>query len=79
MLYVCICVFVCICVYACELYVCFFLTRILNVCLFFLFFLSPFRVLREHVMVRIGGGWDTLESYLDKTDPCRAHGKEQVK
>ncbi|XP_038619188.1 GAS2-like protein 1 [Tachyglossus aculeatus] len=29
------------------------------------------RVLRRHVMVRVGGGWDTLEHYLDKHDPCR--------
>ncbi|NXJ93636.1 GA2L1 protein, partial [Corythaixoides concolor] len=29
------------------------------------------RVLRSHVMVRVGGGWDTLEHYLDKHDPCR--------
>ncbi|KAI5929912.1 GAS2-like protein 1 [Manis javanica] len=29
------------------------------------------RVLRSHVMVRVGGGWDTLERYLDKHDPCR--------
>ncbi|KAF5899029.1 GAS2-like protein 1, partial [Clarias magur] len=29
------------------------------------------RVLRAHVMVRVGGGWDTLEHYLDKHDPCR--------
>uniref|UniRef100_A0A3P9QDN1 Growth arrest-specific 2 like 1 n=1 Tax=Poecilia reticulata TaxID=8081 RepID=A0A3P9QDN1_POERE len=28
-------------------------------------------VLRTHVMVRVGGGWDTLEHYLDKHDPCR--------
>ncbi|XP_049554280.1 GAS2-like protein 1 isoform X4 [Orcinus orca] len=28
-------------------------------------------VLRSHVMVRVGGGWDTLEHYLDKHDPCR--------
>ncbi|EOA93391.1 GAS2-like protein 1, partial [Anas platyrhynchos] len=27
------------------------------------------RVLRSHVMVRVGGGWDTLEHYLDKHDP----------
>ena len=33
-------------------------------------FLSP-QVLRSHVMVRVGGGWDTLEHYLDKHDPCR--------
>ncbi|XP_048839360.1 GAS2-like protein 1 [Brienomyrus brachyistius] len=31
------------------------------------------RVLRTHVMVRVGGGWDTLEHYLDKHDPCRCH------
>ncbi|XP_064461264.1 GAS2-like protein pickled eggs [Ornithodoros turicata] len=29
------------------------------------------RILRTHVMVRVGGGWDTLEHYLDKHDPCR--------
>uniref|UniRef100_A0A8C6WUY4 Growth arrest specific 2 like 1 n=1 Tax=Neogobius melanostomus TaxID=47308 RepID=A0A8C6WUY4_9GOBI len=29
-------------------------------------------VLRTHVMVRVGGGWDTLEHYLDKHDPCRS-------
>jgi len=26
-------------------------------------------------MVRIGGGWDTLESYLDRHDPCRCNSK----
>ncbi|KAM4842991.1 GAS2-like protein 2 [Thomomys bottae] len=29
------------------------------------------RILRDHVMVRVGGGWDTLGHYLDKHDPCR--------
>ncbi|RWS30704.1 hypothetical protein B4U80_03640 [Leptotrombidium deliense] len=29
------------------------------------------RILRNHVMVRVGGGWDTLEHYLYKHDPCR--------
>ncbi|XP_023287480.1 GAS2-like protein pickled eggs [Orussus abietinus] len=29
------------------------------------------RILRSHVMVRVGGGWDTLSHYLDKHDPCR--------
>ena len=24
-------------------------------------------------MVRVGGGWDTLEHYIDKHDPCRLH------
>nr|CAD7403636.1 unnamed protein product [Timema cristinae] len=28
-------------------------------------------ILRKHVMVRVGGGWDTLSHYLDKHDPCR--------
>lgn len=41
------------------------------------------RVLRSHVMVRVGGGWDTLEHYLDKHDPCRcsstAHRPPQLK
>eukprot|EP00795_Rhopilema_esculentum_P015482 gene15482-6733_t len=31
------------------------------------------RVMRNHVMVRVGGGWDTLEHYIDKHDPCRLH------
>lgn len=31
------------------------------------------RILRKHVMIRVGGGWDTLEHYLDKHDPCRCH------
>ena len=26
----------------------------------------------RHVMVRVGGGWDTLEHYLIRHDPCRA-------
>lgn len=25
----------------------------------------------KHVMVRIGGGWETLGTYLLKHDPCR--------
>ncbi|XP_078468016.1 uncharacterized protein LOC144730979 isoform X2 [Lampetra planeri] len=29
------------------------------------------RILRSHVMVRVGGGWDSLQHYLDKHDPCR--------
>ncbi|ESO97761.1 hypothetical protein LOTGIDRAFT_103845 [Lottia gigantea] len=33
------------------------------------------RILRKHVMVRVGGGWDTLERYLDKHDPCRCNGR----
>lgn len=26
-------------------------------------------------MVRVGGGWDTLENYLNKHDPCRRLGE----
>lgn len=33
------------------------------------------RILRNHVMVRVGGGWDTLTHYLDKHDPCRCHSQ----
>eukprot|EP00042_Codosiga_hollandica_P059247 m.908496 g.908496 ORF g.908496 m.908496 type:complete len:2276 (+) comp60102_c0_seq5:98-6925(+) len=29
------------------------------------------RLMRDFVMVRIGGGWDTLGSFLTKIDPCR--------
>jgi len=29
--------------------------------------------MRKHVMVRIGGGWDTFEHYITKHDPCRTH------
>lgn len=31
----------------------------------------PPQILRNNVMVRVGGGWDTLGHYLDKHDPCR--------
>ena len=24
-------------------------------------------------MIRVGGGWDTLEHYLDRHDPCRCN------
>ena len=29
------------------------------------------QILRKHVMVRVGGGWDTLQHFLNKHDPCR--------
>lgn len=29
------------------------------------------RILRSTVMVRVGGGWDPLENFLSKYDPCR--------
>lgn len=34
------------------------------------------KILRNHVMVRVGGGWDTLENYLNKHDPCRRSGRK---
>ena len=36
-----------------------------------------FQILRNHVMVRVGGGWDTLQHYLDKHDPCRCNAGKQ--
>ncbi|GFS62681.1 GAS2-like protein pickled eggs [Trichonephila inaurata madagascariensis] len=36
------------------------------------------RILRNHVMVRVGGGWDTLEHYLDKHDPCRCKSGRRI-
>ncbi|XP_022902840.2 GAS2-like protein pickled eggs isoform X2 [Onthophagus taurus] len=35
------------------------------------------RILRNHVMVRVGGGWDTLAHYLDKHDPCRCRAQHR--
>jgi dystonin len=32
------------------------------------------RILRSTVMVRVGGGWVTLDDFLGKHDPCRAKG-----
>ena len=29
-------------------------------------------------MVRVGGGWDTLQHYLDKHDPCRCRAGELI-
>ena len=29
------------------------------------------RILRSTVMVRVGGGWETLDEFLQKNDPCR--------
>uniref|UniRef100_A0A6M2DGF1 Proteinral transcriptional corepressor trfa n=1 Tax=Xenopsylla cheopis TaxID=163159 RepID=A0A6M2DGF1_XENCH len=36
------------------------------------------RILRSHVMVRVGGGWDTLSHYLDKHDPCRCRAQHRT-
>lgn len=36
---------------------------------------SPVQMLNERqVMVRVGGGWETFASYLQKHDPCRGGG-----
>ena len=36
------------------------------------YYLIYFQLLKgRHVMVRVGGGWDTFESYITKHDPCR--------
>ena len=35
--------------------------------------------MRKHVMVRVGGGWDTLERYFDKHDPCKIPGESRPK
>lgn len=29
------------------------------------------RILRSNVMVRVGGGWVSLDEFLIKNDPCR--------
>lgn len=36
------------------------------------------RILRSTVMVRVGGGWETLQAFLQKNDPCRAEGRTNV-
>ena len=41
----------------------------------YLMLFVTWQILRNHVMVRIGGGWDTLENYLDRHDPCRCRNK----
>ena len=33
------------------------------------------RILRSTVMVRVGGGWEPLDVFLGKHDPCRANRK----
>ena len=36
------------------------------------------RILRSTVMVRVGGGWDPLDVFLRKHDPCRADSRTNV-
>lgn len=41
------------------------------------FYVYHLQILRSHVMVRVGGGWDTLSHYLDKHDPCRCRAQHR--
>uniref|UniRef100_A0AAF5D7A3 GAR domain-containing protein n=2 Tax=Strongyloides stercoralis TaxID=6248 RepID=A0AAF5D7A3_STRER len=36
------------------------------------------RILQSTVMVRVGGGWEEIDSFLIKHDPCRAKGRTNV-
>jgi len=36
------------------------------------------RILRSTVMVRVGGGWVSLDEFLVKNDPCRAKGRTNI-
>ncbi|KAK0426456.1 hypothetical protein QR680_009719 [Steinernema hermaphroditum] len=36
------------------------------------------RILRSTVMVRVGGGWEALDDFLLKHDPCRAKGRTNI-
>ncbi|XP_065199160.1 microtubule-actin cross-linking factor 1-like isoform X3 [Sycon ciliatum] len=36
------------------------------------------RILRTNVMVRVGGGWEDLNAFLNKHDPCRATGRTNL-
>lgn len=34
------------------------------------------RILRSTVMVRVGGGWQALDEFLVKNDPCRGNSSK---
>ncbi|KAH9415294.1 hypothetical protein DERP_006388 [Dermatophagoides pteronyssinus] len=36
------------------------------------------RILRSTVMVRVGGGWISLDDFLKKYDPCRVKGRTNI-
>ena len=36
------------------------------------------RILRTNIVVRVGGGWETMESFLNQHDPCRVTGKGNI-
>lgn len=50
--------------------------HLIHLWMFFLILLFIVKVLRNHVMVRVGGGWDTLGHYLERHDPCRSRSGE---
>lgn len=35
------------------------------------------RILRRHIMVRVGGGWQELSEFLRQKDPCRTKQQHQ--
>ncbi|OWA54582.1 Microtubule-actin cross-linking factor 1 [Hypsibius exemplaris] len=36
------------------------------------------RILHTTIMVRVGGGWETLDKFLVKNDPCRIKGRTNI-
>ena len=36
------------------------------------------RILRSTVMVRVGGGWETLQQFLNKNDPCKGEETDDL-
>lgn len=40
----------------------------------------PLKLLKgTHMMVRVGGGWDTLENFLNRHDPCQTPGRPAIR
>ena len=39
--------------------------------LYLLLLLSSFQLLKDSIVVRVGGGWVTLDHFLLEHDPCR--------
>ncbi|KAL3311179.1 1,3-beta-glucanosyltransferase [Cichlidogyrus casuarinus] len=36
------------------------------------------RKFRSHIMVRVGGGWLTLDEFLERHDPCYKYRKAKI-
>jgi len=36
------------------------------------------RILRTNIVVRVGGGWETIDSFLNQHDPCRVSSKGNI-